>query len=138
MLEDASLADLKEKLILLGVSTSTPGLRGRERFDELQRRLDSAQRGEPVNVSQQQQQKSATTTASSQKVELAAQAPQPLVLPSVSRSNSRPNSLQSSPLRAVSSDGEDVNTIKPLVMGMTSSQLRENLILLGEVRISAA
>jgi hypothetical protein len=37
-----SLTELKEQLTKLGVSTTTPGLRGRERLEELKNRLEDA------------------------------------------------------------------------------------------------
>ena len=43
MASSTSLSALKERLFELGVSTSTPGLSGAARLEELQRRLDIAE-----------------------------------------------------------------------------------------------
>ena len=39
---DSSLQEIKEKLKELGISTSTPGLQGKDRHEELLNRLESA------------------------------------------------------------------------------------------------
>jgi hypothetical protein len=67
----------------------------------------------------------------SQRLDSAVQPSQPFILPI----HSRPNSTGPSSSQTLSSSADDPNGLKALVMGMSSSQLRENLALLGKVRL---
>lgn len=81
------LSELKEKLSSMGISTNTPGLRGKERLEELKNRLEDA-------LCSDEHGRGASHIAQS-----------------------------------------EVKSIKRVVDGLSSAQIRENLILLGQVHI---
>lgn len=77
------LSELKERLTSLGISTNTPGLRGKERLEELRNRLEDA--------------------------------------------------LCSDEPRAEAAPGGGSRSVRGVVEGLSSAQIRENLNLLGQV-----
>ena len=89
------LAELKEKLSAMGVSTNTPGLRGKERLEELRNRLEDALMNNDEYMGS----------------------------PRESRG----------PSAGTHFDREEVRSIARVVEGLSSAQIRENLIMLGQV-----